>query len=243
MPLPVAPLRENQGHETDRFAAAQPRVGLIILNKTRRKHMGNSLSPEIRKLACDLITKAYEHHKTHARFEETQRAWMVTAYFTFTALVFVGLAQRYTDPKFGGVLCGMVGVHFLVSILFMISVSKVSGEFRRHFTRAEKILSDVKLVCKDDQELADAFRNVVLETAAIREDWSGKRLSIVLLSNAAVHAYMFSLISACDVYILLVGFENIHVFCRSAFAAALLWMVLSALGQHWYISKLERIGT
>ncbi len=26
MPLPVAPLRENQGHETDRFAAAQPRV-------------------------------------------------------------------------------------------------------------------------------------------------------------------------------------------------------------------------
>ncbi len=26
VPLPVAPLRENQGHETDRFAAAQPRV-------------------------------------------------------------------------------------------------------------------------------------------------------------------------------------------------------------------------
>jgi hypothetical protein len=26
VPLPSAPLRENQGHETDRFAAAQPRV-------------------------------------------------------------------------------------------------------------------------------------------------------------------------------------------------------------------------
>jgi len=26
MPLPSAPLRENHGHETDRFAAAQPRV-------------------------------------------------------------------------------------------------------------------------------------------------------------------------------------------------------------------------
>ncbi len=28
VPLPAAPLRENQGHETDRFAAAQPRVRL-----------------------------------------------------------------------------------------------------------------------------------------------------------------------------------------------------------------------
>jgi hypothetical protein len=27
VPLPSAPLRENQGHETARFAAAQPRVG------------------------------------------------------------------------------------------------------------------------------------------------------------------------------------------------------------------------
>jgi hypothetical protein len=26
VPLPSAPLRENRGHETDRFAAAQPRV-------------------------------------------------------------------------------------------------------------------------------------------------------------------------------------------------------------------------
>ncbi len=30
VPLPVAPLRENQGHETDRFAAAQPRVLLLV---------------------------------------------------------------------------------------------------------------------------------------------------------------------------------------------------------------------
>ena len=125
----------------------------------------------------------------------------------------------------------------------MISVSKVSGEFRRHFTRAEKILTDVKSVFKDDQEIADAFRNVVLETAAIRENYSGKRILIVLLSNAAVHAYMFSLISACDVYILLVGFGNIHIFCGSAFAAALLWIFLSATGQHWYISTLEETGT
>jgi hypothetical protein len=28
VPLPSAPLRENQGHEPDRFAAAQPRVRL-----------------------------------------------------------------------------------------------------------------------------------------------------------------------------------------------------------------------
>ncbi len=31
VPLPVAPLRENQGHETDRFAAAQPRISSRLL--------------------------------------------------------------------------------------------------------------------------------------------------------------------------------------------------------------------
>lgn len=155
--------------------------------------MGNTVSPELRKLACDLVTKAYEHHKNHARFEETQRGWMVTAYFTFTALIYVGLGARYADPKFASVLIGMTVVHFLVSLLFMVAVSKVSAEFRRHFTRAEKILNDVKSACEGDKELELAFRNVILETAAIREDWSGKRVVVVLTSNAAVHGYMFSL--------------------------------------------------
>jgi len=203
----------------------------------------NTLSPELRKLACDLTTKAYEHHKTHARFEETQRAWMVTAYFTFTALVFVGLAARYTDPKFSNVWLAVVAVHFAVSILFMISVSKVSGEFRRHFTRAEKILNDVRAACVGDKELELVFRNVILETAAIQEDWSGKRIGIALFSNAAVHAYMFSLLSACDVYILFAGFENLQVLSGWSFAVAVLWLVLASIGQSWYINKLERTGT
>ena len=217
--------------------------------------MGKPPSPELRKLACDMVAKAYEHHKTHARFEETQRAWMVTAYFTFTALVFVGLAGRYADPQFGSLWLGMVAVHLMVSVLFMVSVSKVSGEFRRHFTRAEKILKDLQEACAEDEELKAALRHVILETAAIREDWSGKRRWVVLFSNAAVHSYMFSLLSACDIYLLvnpaltrlaataLVESRAICVSSWLALAAAIFWFVLAAGAQHWYINRLEQTGT
>ena len=37
MPLPSVPLRENQGHEPDRFAAAEPRV-------SRRQFPGRPMS-------------------------------------------------------------------------------------------------------------------------------------------------------------------------------------------------------
>jgi hypothetical protein len=33
VPLPSAPLRENQGHEPDRFAAAQPRVRASLTSR------------------------------------------------------------------------------------------------------------------------------------------------------------------------------------------------------------------
>ena len=205
--------------------------------------MENQVSQEFRKLACDLIAKAYEHHKTHARFEETQRAWMVTAYFTFTALMYVGLTGRYTDPQFSTLWRAVVVVHFLISILFMISISKVSGEFRRHFTRAEKILQDVKTICAGDSELKIAYKNVILETAAIREGWTGKRIWVVLLSNAVVHAYIFSLISACDVYIFFAGLPDISKFSFCSFAAALFWTILASGLQMLYINQLERTGT
>jgi len=82
---------------------------------------------EDRKLATDLIVKAYEQHKSHARFLETQRYWMVTAYFTFSGLVYVGLFPKYTAGVKTEILSqldsfGLVVliVHLIIGMLMMI---------------------------------------------------------------------------------------------------------------------------
>ncbi len=165
------------------------------------------MDPEIKKVACDLIGKAYEHHKNHARFEETQRAWMVAAYFTFTGLIYAGVFFSKIPPESGGPfprfwIVALVA-HFIVGTLIMISVAKVSGEFRRHFDQGEYILSDIKTVCESDESLKTAFQSVLLQTAAHEEKSCIKRIMIRLLSNTAVHNYMFAFLTSLDVYLVL----------------------------------------
>jgi hypothetical protein len=218
--------------------------------------MANNATDEVHKLACDLIVKAYEHHKTHARFQETQRGWMVAAYFTLTGGIFGAVALRYTDKDLADLLPRMLVVHGLITLLIMVSVSKVSGEFRRHFTRAEKILRDASSACAGSLGIADVLKNATLETAAFKtkapdkqgetatkkEERPKKSVWIVLFSNAAVHAYMFSLLSACDVYMLCSGVGSARLYPERALEVSIAWFLATAAAQHWYINRLERTG-
>lgn len=167
------------------------------------------MESEDRTLICDLIVKAYEHHKIHARFEETQRGWMVAAYFTFTGLVYSGIIWKVPldvsglPESFTSFWIIALLSHLVVGMLIMISVAKVSGEFRRHFDQGEYILSDIKPLCESDEFLKTAFQSTLLQTAAFEEkNWIKQKL-IRLFSNTAVHNYMFAFLTALDVYLLL----------------------------------------
>ncbi len=201
------------------------------------------MDPDIKKLVCDLVGKAFEHHKGHARFEETQRAWMVTAYFTITGLIYGGLIFRPEPlPLSSGLGVIALIVHWLVGICIMISVSKVSGEFRRHFSRAEDILRDVSGLIKGNEELKQAFRHVWLETAAITHDEKGVRENIARWSNASVHAYMFSLLTALDVHLLMDLLLKKPVTSLWGLPFAVAWFLLATWRQRLYLTEIGKTG-
>lgn len=201
------------------------------------------MDPDIKRLVCDLVGKAFEHHKRHARFEETQRAWMVTAYFTITGLIYGGLIFRPEPlPPSSGLGVIALIVHWLVGICIMISVSKVSGEFRRHFSRAEDILRDVSGLIKENDELKQAFRHVCLETAAIPDAGKGVRDDIVRWTNASVHAYMFSLLTALDVHLLMDLLLGKSVTSLWGLPFAVAWFFLATWRQCSYLTKIGKTG-
>jgi hypothetical protein len=187
----------------------------------------------------DLLVSAYQHHKEHARFEETQRAWMVAAYFTFTGLTYAAIVSGYSKtqdvvpflqqvPQFWVV--ALLG-HLAVGVLVMLSVAKVSGEFRRHFDQGEFILDDIKELCdKSDDEFAKrAFQNVKLQTAGFEEKKRAKAGLLKLLSNAAVHNYMFALLTALDVYLLWAGTpEKKRILIKDPWWPALIWFLAAS---------------
>lgn len=207
------------------------------------------MESEDRTLICDLIVKAYEHHKIHARFEETQRGWMVAAYFTFTGLVYAGVIWKVPldvsglPESFTSFWIVALFSHLVVGMLIMISVAKVSGEFSRHFSRAEKILSDVKTLCDSDESLKRAFRNVSLETAAKKEGGKVKRKWIPLFSNTAVHNYMFAFLTAIDVYLLLVGPLEQPRISILPLMVAVIWFVIASVLLYKYVGWIEATGT
>ncbi|HZL29462.1 MAG TPA: hypothetical protein VFC54_00165 [Pseudolabrys sp.] len=121
------------------------------------------------KLIPELIVKAFEHHKTHARFEESQRTLFVAAYFTATGVLADGIISAFTFQgkiiaEASKAVIVAILVHMALGIFIAIAVAKVSGEFRRHFKMAEKILLDVAALDQKSQ-LSSVLRHAALETA------------------------------------------------------------------------------
>jgi len=201
---------------------------------------------EYQKLALDIILKAYDHHKVHARFQETQRSWIVTAYLTLTGFIFIGIFSRYPSEQTRGLsseffefwIAALI-MHFLVGIILMISVSKLSGEFRRHFSKAEEIVEDLSRFFADDSKIALLLKKTMLEPAEKNKDRT-KRVAIALLSNAAVHGYLFSLITAADVNLLMVAFYKCSMLSVASVIAALIWFIISSLFLYKYVYFIAR---
>lgn len=118
------------------------------------------------RFAFDMILKIYDHHKIHARFEETQRSWILTAYLTLTGFIFIGLSkypkeQIQTLAQFFDFWIVALVMHFIVGFILMFSVSKLSGEFRRHFSKAEDIIEDVAEFLGDSHPVSSLLKKTM----------------------------------------------------------------------------------
>lgn len=180
------------------------------------KEQASSIADDDKEFVFDLILKAYEHHKIHARFQETQRSWMVTAYLTLTGFLFAGMfsgyfkESRYEINNFEFVI---LPLHFFIGLFFLVAVAKLSGEFRRHFYKAEgiilHILSHYEKQSGAELDTIGLLDKCPLSTAEhqktdSRDKPTGTQSTwIAIFSNAAIHGYMFSMILALDTYMIL----------------------------------------
>ncbi len=194
------------------------------------------------KLIPDLIVKVFEHHKTHARFEESQRTLFVAAYFTVTGVLAAGVISAFTNQ--GAIISGAskplaaaVLIHLALGIFIAFAVAKVSGEFRRHFQQAEKILNDVSDLGELSQ-LSSILKHSALETAG-HQTASPKNKFAQFFSVAAAYNYILSLFIALDIaVIILLMLSPTALMFYFIFLATFLF---AAYLQHKYIKFIEAL--
>ena len=209
-------------------------------------------------LVNSLIVSAFEQHKTHARHQESQRSWILAAFFTMTGLIWAGWAliinssTIVTNEK-DIFLYLLFGFHLFIGFLMMIASSKVSGEFKRHFTRAERILHEIEDYYKSEEGSfpQKAFSILSLETStvildkdrSINNEKLYKRKFIGLRSNSAMHAYIYSSITAIDLfYILYRALKQELIWIP--IIVSIFWALFSAVFiQIRYIYKIENTDT
>ncbi len=177
------------------------------------------------KAATDLLVSSFNHHKSHARFQETQRSAFLGAYIALTGLVSAPLLAKalstegMTDTLISlAVMC--LGFLIFLGILVGLAVTKVGVEFKRHFHQGEKILVTVSRSTQVSPEVRRAFTEAMLGTVS-DEEIGLSRFVARNLSVAAIHNYMISLILASEATMLfaILGARPeilIGIFCGSA---------------------------
>lgn len=197
-------------------------------------------TPEGKKAAFDLVLKSYEHHKNHARFEETQRSWFIAAYLTFTGLILGGILGSFF--KNGQFLSGneqiislLLAIDLVLGIFIAFAITKVSGEFKRHNDRAEQIIKYVASVC-DDKNLKNLLSISTLHPATHE---LGFRASIGLRSVAAMHNYIMSLFIALNLTLILWINKIIQATDRIMLCIVVAFFV-AALSQHLHYRLVEK---
>jgi len=193
--------------------------------------------------ALELVAKSYDHHKSHARFEETQRSWFLAAYLTFTGLVISGiLSNFFKDGKysagFENLILLLLLTNLAIGVCVAFAVMKVSAEFKRHNDRAEAILEYFRKHT-DNQNLKNLLSLAKLHTAT--HD-IGHNSITAFFSVAAMHNYILSAFIALDIVLVArVQFESlptiilISIWCVAFLTAS--WL------QHQYLRYVEKQHT
>lgn len=149
------------------------------------------------------MLQSYENHKSHARFQETQRSWFLLAYFSVVGVIGAAIMNRLLGPEAlddGARELIVVGLAALVVIGMMVGVAiiKVGVEFRRHFHQAEGIISVLQESAPHDEILQALLRYSKLGTSG-DENRGVRRFVAKRFGVAAIHNYLISSIIGMEV--------------------------------------------
>lgn len=191
-------------------------------------------------IARELIVKAYDHHKAHARFEETQRSWFLAAYLTFTGLIISGILGNFFKngvfiSSFRDAVILLLLTNLIIGICVAFGIMKVTGEFRRHNDRAEGLLLYLH-ENEGDKHLRKLLEIAKLHTATYD---LGKNRITAFFSVAAMHNYVLSTFIALDVALIVRVSYELQLTGYLIAIWAVTFLVSSAL-QQWYLKYVER---
>lgn len=160
---------------------------------------------QFRQAALDLALQAYDNHKSHARFQETQRSWFFIAYFSISGVIGSAILNRMLQPGAldpvtrATILIGLI-VLILTGIMIAMAIVKVGVEFRRHFHRAEGIVAIFERSVGQDEPLKGLLKLAKMGTAG-DENIGARRFLARSFGVAAIHNYMMSLLVGMEVAI------------------------------------------
>jgi hypothetical protein len=113
---------------------------------------------QLRQAALDIVLQSYENHKSHARFQETQRSWFFIAYLSVAGVMGAAILNRMLQPDqldaaTRDIMIVALSVLILTGFLIGMAIVKVGVEFRRHFLQAEAIVAIFEIVDPRDETL------------------------------------------------------------------------------------------
>jgi hypothetical protein len=186
-------------------------------------------SAKLRETALQLVVQAYINHKTHARFQETQRSAFLVAYFGLVGIVAAPLFAKVSAQESIG---ANERILFIASHCFLLllglwtalAMIKVGVEFRRHFHQAERIISAFQQTCSD-ADLGRLLSSAKMGTSG--DDSNGlRRFMARRFGVASVHNYLISSVLAAQTAIVIMLAAQSTLWGMISFPAALLGFVL-----------------
>jgi hypothetical protein len=186
-------------------------------------------SAKLHDAALQLVIQAYINHKTHARFQETQRSAFLVAYFGLVGIAAAPLFKKISAQEIIGT---DERVMFIVSQCFLLllgfwtalAIIKVGVEFRRHFHQAERIISQMQQTC-DDADIKLLLSSAKMGTSG--DDSDGLRRFVARrFGVASLHNYLISSILAAQIAIVVTLATPSTIWGSIAFPTALLAFVL-----------------
>ena len=146
---------------------------------------------EIRKAALEVVARAFDNYKNHARFQETQRSWILAPYLGVAGLGGAAILNRVLDDApldadARAAIVAALAALILIGLLVALAIVKFSVAFHRHYSQADRIVTRLEPLAGNDQALGDLLRLSQLGTTGdINPRVRG-------LGAAAIHNYLMS---------------------------------------------------
>lgn len=153
------------------------------------------LDPSVVTASLELVLRAFDNHKEHARFQETQRSWFMVAYLGISGVVWAAVLQDLFQASVPepARLGATIALSFLalVGLMTGLAMTKTGVEFRRHFHCAEAIIIKMKEAVATDPTIFGLLDVATLGTAGDQnEGW--KRRVAKHIGVAALHNYLIA---------------------------------------------------